>query len=295
MKILFIGSVIFSSEILKTLILKKINIIGIITKKKSVFNTDHYNLAPLAKKNNIPYKYYKNINSAESINWIKKKSPDLIFCIGWSHLISKDILKIPSNGVIGYHPSDLPLNRGRNPLIWTIALGLKKSASTFFFITDKIDNGKIINKQKFSIPKNYKANDLYNKVIKISKKQIIQICFKIKNNLKIKSTNQKGKISKWRARTYKDGIVDWRMSGWAVHNLVNALSWPYPGASFFYKNKEYKLLKTNLIKNKLYNAEPGKIIRFDALKPIIMCGKDSIKIVTSKPKLNINKKDKYLN
>ena len=50
MKILFIGSVIFSSEILKTLILKKINIIGIITKKKSVFNTDHYNLAPLAKK-----------------------------------------------------------------------------------------------------------------------------------------------------------------------------------------------------------------------------------------------------
>lgn len=294
MKILFIGSVIFSSEILKILILKKINIIGIITKKKSIFNTDHCNLAQLAKKNNIPYKYYKNINSAKIINWIKKKSPDLIFCIGWSHLISKDILKIPVNGVIGYHPTDLPLNRGRNPLIWTIALGLKKSASTFFFITDKVDDGKIINKQKFSIPKNYNAKDLYNKVIKISKKQVLDICAKIKNNLKIKSIDQKGKVSHWRARNYKDGIIDWRMSGLSVHNLVKALSWPYPGASFYYKNNEYKLLKTKLIKNKFYNAEPGKILEFDKANPIIKCGQYSIKILKSSPNLNVNKKDKYL-
>jgi methionyl-tRNA formyltransferase len=295
MKILFIGSVIFSSEILKILILKKINIIGIITKKTSIFNTDHCNLAPLAKKNNIPYKYYKNINSAESINWIKKKSPDLIFCIGWSHLISKDILKIPTKGVIGYHPTDLPLNRGRNPLIWTIALGLKKSASTFFFITDKIDDGKIINKQKFSIPKNYNAKDLYNKVIKISKKQVIDISKKIKNNLKIKSTYQKGKVYHWRARNFKDGVIDWRMSGLSVHNLVKALSWPYPGASFYYINNEYKLLKTKLVKNKFYNAEPGKIIKFDRVNPIIKCGQHSIKILKSEPNLNLNKKDKYLN
>lgn len=35
-------------------------------------------------------------------------------------------------GVLGYHPAKLPQNRGRHPLIWALALGLKKSASTFF-------------------------------------------------------------------------------------------------------------------------------------------------------------------
>ena len=36
-------------------------------------------------------------------------------------------------GVLGFHPSELPKNRGRHPLIWALALGLKKSASTFFY------------------------------------------------------------------------------------------------------------------------------------------------------------------
>lgn len=29
-------------------------------------------------------------------------------------------------GIIGYHPTKLPNNRGRHPLIWTLLLGLKE-------------------------------------------------------------------------------------------------------------------------------------------------------------------------
>ena len=66
----------------------------------------------------------------------KKKNPDLIFCMNWNNLLKKNILK-SSKGVIGYHPSDLPLNRGRHPIIWSIALGLKKIGSTFYFMDKK--------------------------------------------------------------------------------------------------------------------------------------------------------------
>ena len=54
-------------------------------------------------------------------------------------------------GVVGYHPAKLPQNRGRHPIIWSLALGLKHSASTFFFIQNGVDNGDIISQHPFEI------------------------------------------------------------------------------------------------------------------------------------------------
>ena len=70
-------------------------------------------------------------NEAEQISFITEKSPDVIYCFGWSHILSKKILKLPPYGVVGFHPAELPNNRGRHPIVWALFLGLKKTASTF--------------------------------------------------------------------------------------------------------------------------------------------------------------------
>ena len=53
-KILFIGTVEFSFRALSTLIENKFQVIGVITKKESKFNSDFKDLSSLAIKNNIP-------------------------------------------------------------------------------------------------------------------------------------------------------------------------------------------------------------------------------------------------
>lgn len=70
MKILFIGSVIFSKRILESLINKKFDVCGII------------NLSQISRKTNIDYKYAKNINKSSIEKWIKNKKPDIILCCG---------------------------------------------------------------------------------------------------------------------------------------------------------------------------------------------------------------------
>ena len=40
--------------------------------------------------------------------------------MGFNTIISEEILNIPVNGAIGFHPTDLPKNRGNNPIIWSI-------------------------------------------------------------------------------------------------------------------------------------------------------------------------------
>ena len=273
-----------------------LNLVGVVTKKKSNYNSDHFDLSRIIKHKNISILDTKDINKKKNIQWLKRKKPDLIFCIGWSQILNKSILTIPKKGVIGFHPSNLPENKGKHPLIWTLALGLKKSYSTFFFMNSQIDDGRIINKKSFFIDKKDTAQNLYYKTIRVAEKQIHLICRSLIKDKKLFSKKQVGKSNIWRKRSFKDGVIDWRMSAETINNLTRALSHPYSNASFFYKSKKYDVIKSKIVKNNNLNIEPGKVVMQSSSGFIIKCGIDSIKVIRSKPdlKFDLTKREIYL-
>lgn len=46
-------------------------------------------------------------------------------------------------GAIGYHPSLLPLHRGRDAIRWTIRMGEKIAGGSVYWLTDTVDGGPI--------------------------------------------------------------------------------------------------------------------------------------------------------
>ena len=96
--------------------------------------------------------------------------------------------------------------------------------------------------------------------------------------------NKKEESSNLRKRYFKDGEIDWRMSGQNISRLVRALNYPYPGAHLQYKNKIYKIWKVKIIKNKQM-IEPGKVLSNHNQKPIIKCADSAIQITKSHPKI----------
>ncbi len=285
MKIVAIGSVKFSKIVFSYLLKKKIKIHTIFGKKKSNFNTDFFDLVKFFSKKKINSYYSNDINSKKTISILKKIQPDLILCVGWSRLLKNEILKIPKIGTIGYHPADLPSNRGRHPIIWALALGLNRIGSTLFFMNKTADSGPIISKRFIKITSNDNSTKLYYKLSKMACNQLLESIKKIKEG-KIKKINQTNKTSNfWRRRTDKDGIIDWRMSAETIINLVRALNEPYPGAHFFYKNKKIKVWKVcKSVANK--NHEPGKIFNLKGSNPIIKCGDAAVIIKKMSPKVN---------
>jgi methionyl-tRNA formyltransferase len=292
MKLILIGTVKFSEEMLKALIENNSNIQGVVTSNNSEINSDYSDLTSICKQNKIPCHITDDINSKKTISWIKKFNADAIYCFGWSRLIKKDLISLPPLGIIGYHPAELPKNRGRHPIIWSLVLGLKQTASTFFIMNEDADSGDIVSQIKIKIDEKDNAKTLYDKLTFVARNQVIEIT----NNLgKLKNIRKKQNESKsniWRKRRKKDGMIDWRMSAKSIHNLVRGLSKPYPGAHFEYKEKEYKVLKTELLKIKnIQNIEPGKVI--DITKngdPIIMCSDQCIKLLQLDP-INLKKGD----
>ncbi len=279
MKILLIGTVEFSFKSLQKMIEIGAEVVGVCTKEKSSFNSDYSDLSPLCIENNIPFKYVNDINSEENVKWVKQLEPDIIFCFGWSSLIKKELLNIPVMGVVGFHPAELPKNRGRHPLIWALVLGLKQSASTFFFMGEGADDGDIISQEKFPIAYADDAQSLYHKVTEIALKQIETFLPQLALNTYSRVPQNAELANVWRKRGKDDGRIDFRMNSYSIYNLVRGLAKPYVGAHIEYRGKDYIVWEVEEVGSDCQNIEPGKVLKLENNTFLIQCADQSIRVL----------------
>ncbi len=266
MKVVLIGSVEFSLRVLEKLISIDVDLVGVCTKKSSTFNSDFFDLKPLSDINEVPCLHVEDINSTKSVDWIKNLNPDVIFCFGWSSLIKKDILALAPMGVVGYHPAKLPKNRGRHPLIWALALGLKESASTFFFMDEGADTGDMLSQVDFEISYQDDARNLYDKVVEIALIQIEEFIPALEKGTYTRIKQNEKESNDWRKRNELDGEIDFRMNSRSIYNLTRALTKPYVGAYIKFNEKNYSVWKVKESNDFQENIEPGKVLRvFDKI------------------------------
>ena len=278
MRIFFIGTVEFSRHMLVKLIEMKAQVIGVATKAYSTFNADFADITPLCEKADIPYRTVNSINDPGVIGWISSLHPDVVFCFGWSELLKKELLYLAPMGVVGFHPAALPKNRGRHPIIWALALGLKETASTFFFMDEGADTGDILSQRFVKIDYQDDAQSLYSKVINIASEQIEEFLPKLKNGAYERIPQDHSKANTWRKRTKDDGRIDFRMSTRSIYNLVRALTRPYVGAHVVYKGIDYKVWKVKEVGQKDLNLEPGKVLDIHKNAIIVKTGDGAVSL-----------------
>lgn len=294
LKILFIGCVKSSEILLRALIKQKCLITAVITKENSNYNADFCSLDKICLENKIDFLNVKDINSPDSIQFMRKYSPDVIYCFGWSQLISEEVIKLAPLGAVGFHPAALPYNRGRHPLIWALVLGLEETASTFFKIDAKADTGDILIQKKIKIDYEDDARTLYKKVMDVAQDQIIQITDELARKTIIQKKQDTSKGNEWRKRGIFDGEIDWRMSSRAIYNLVRALTKPYVGAHYAIRNQKIKVWRVEEIELKdVSNIEPGKILKVNSQTDYYVKAYDNVIHVLESDRINL-KEGEYL-
>lgn len=281
MKIVFIGTVAFSRVVLLRVLSLKANVVGIITKEHSEFNSDHTDLSDIATSAGIPWKWVRDVNHANNLAWIRSFSPDVIFCFGWSSLLKKELLMIPPLGVVGFHPTLLPFNRGRHPIIWALVLGLKRTGATFFFMDEGADSGDILSQQEVAIRDEDNAQSLYDRITDSALLQIDQFVPALQNNTyrRVKQDISRGNV--WRKRDAKDGKIDWRMNSKGIYDLVRALYKPYPGATTTFRGEEVEIWEVKITNSDpdLVNIEPGKVLEVKDGRVLVKTGDGAVWIL----------------
>lgn len=288
MRIVFVGTVEFSLYALQYLGLIGASVVGVCTLRQSVINADHVDLSDYCAQNSIPCLYTEDIHEPVSLDWIADRQPDVIFCFGWSRLLRKPVLELAPLGVIGFHPAALPSNRGRHPIIWALVLGLHETASTFFFMDEGADSGDILSQRRIEIDPDDDARSLYDKVVVTALGQIGEFLPQLAARSYPRIPQNTTGSNAWRKRGLADGVIDWRMSGSSIHNLVRGLSHPYVGAEFHRDGKTIKVWKTRVVFESPPNIEPGKVINCDADgNPIVKCGEQALCLIEIEPKFTL--------
>lgn len=281
MRIVFIGCVQFSHSMLEHVLQEMPGkVVGVVTRDESSFNSDFYSLKELAQKNKLPCHIATGNKQQPIVDFIKKLNPDVVYCFGWSYLLKKDILSIPRLGVVGYHPSALPKNRGRHPLIWAIALGIKNTASTFFAMDEGADSGDVLSQESLVIEDDDDAWTLYQKMTKVALRQVVELTTELEKGhfKRIKQDHSQANV--WRKRTEKDGEIDWRMTSKGISNLIRALTRPYVGSHFKNRGVSYKVWKAERVDlPNVENIEPGKVLQVDNGMMTVKCGEGCLKII----------------
>jgi methionyl-tRNA formyltransferase len=263
MRIGVIGCVNSSKMALETLLsIEYVHVCAVITRQNSKTNSDFFDLSPICVQNNIPFHLEDPSKRNESVSFLEKFNLDVIYCVGWSYLLSEKMLSIPKMGVVGFHPAKLPLNRGRHPIIWALALGLEETASTFFKMDKYADSGAIISQEIIPIYHSDYAKNLYNRILDVAKIQIQKFTYQLSiGTCQFVQQNQLN-ATYWRKRSHKDGIIDFRMTACSIYNLVRALAPPYPCAEFLF-NGNYISVARSSIENDIFPnyIEPGFVIK----------------------------------
>lgn len=274
MPVFFIGCVQSSAVALTTLLARpEIAVSGVLTLRSSTFNADFVDIAKIASKAGVPVHYAEETDARRLASLLRESGSEIVFAIGWSRLLGAEILDIPRHGVVGFHPAALPQNRGRHPLIWALALGLDQTASTLFVMDEGADSGPILSQMRVSITPWDDAQSLYNKVLALLPEQIDGILDRLMTGELGAVPQDHMQATAWRKRGAPDGLIDWRMSAEAVHNLTRALTRPYIGAEFRHGTDLAKLWRCEVIAGDVpRNAEPGKVLAVDARGPVIKTG-----------------------
>lgn len=270
MKFAVLGTSQFTLQCAQALLDSHVELCVLISMSANVRPDNSTDVAAYAEREGIPYREFDDINSWNSLNALRGYGLDYILC-SWPKILGKEILQLPKFYCIGSHPTELPFNRGRHPLHWIVALGISRTALSFFRMDEGIDSGNLLLQIPFEISSDDSTSDVVNKMNSAAYNGTIELCRKFTDNPSYNGVSQDQLTANyWRRRTPHDVTLDLRMSSSMIMRTVRSFAPPYSCANLIYKDHIMKIISARVSKTsnaitgvELQRMEPGKIIHIE--------------------------------
>ena len=207
----------------------------------------------------IPLMKFANVNDPDAVAAIRAADLDWLMIIGWSQIARQVVLGLPRLGVLGMHPTLLPMGRGRAAIPWAILLGLPETGVTLFKLDGGVDTGPVIAQARLLLTTRETATSLYRRVNDAHRTLLAECWPQIASGTVRLTPQDERQAVVWPGRTPEQGRLDPAMSIAEADRLVRAVTRPYPGA--FIDLKEGRL--------KVWAGEPDDVKPHSADTPVL--------------------------
>ena len=210
---------------------------------------------------NVPLYKISHINDDSSLELLSKLSPDVMCVIGWSQILSGEVLS-SAELVVGGHASLLPRHRGSAPVNWSIIKGEPFSGNTLMQLQEGVDTGKILAQKSFDITLYDSCKTIYEKVATTNSKMIVDVLSDFESGKLIMQDQGYSSEPLLRRRKPSDGLINWSLSSRKAYDFIRALTKPYPGAFSFIDNKRVLIWEASWCVNDVSTGGAGTVSSF---------------------------------
>ena len=226
----------------------------------------------------------EDINSTETLQWLKSVDPDLCLCGGWSQIIDEQVLDVPDRGFLGFHSSQLPKGRGGAPVNWSLIDGADEVWISLFYYEPGVDTGDVL--AQGSVP--VERRDDIATVFDALATEACRLTASVRGDLetgRVEAEPQSLSAATYRPRRQpQDGLIDWHREPVAQDDWIRAQTDPYPGAYSFYQGTKLTIWEADLLDLSARAAAPGEIIEIVPGSRIdVATGRGALRLTRLKP------------
>jgi len=255
MRIIIVGQGPFGEKVLKALIERGEDVVGIFSPPDKSGEP----MKELAEKSGIAFFRPTQMKNPEVYDIYMKLRPDLAMLAFVTDIIPERLLDIPSLGTICYHPSLLPRHRGASAINWAIIMGDTRTGLTIFWVDKGIDTGPILLQKEVEIGTNDTTGSLYfNTLFPMGVDAMVEAVELIKKGKAPRIPQNDSKATYEPPCDDRVAAVDFEKPIIDVYNFIRGCD-PQPGAYAFYKGKKVRLYDVKLFQKKIEQRE-GEII-----------------------------------
>jgi methionyl-tRNA formyltransferase len=240
-------------------------------------------VAELARAHGIEPRRVADLDDPLDEKSIRAVAPDFLFSFYFRKMIPERILALARRGALNMHGSLLPAYRGRSPVNWAILKGETETGASLHYMTHKPDAGDLVDQERVPIGPEDDALTVSRRVADAAALVLARSLPRLKAGDAPRIPQDLSRGSYFGGRKPEDGLIDWTQSAKEVHDLVRAVTKPWPGAFTDIFGKKATIWKTRLSPHGGHDVFPGKV-ELTERSVIVFAGDDrTVEILAARP------------
>ena len=187
-------------------------------------------VAELARGHGLETHVVENPLDPQAIARLRIASPDLLFSFYYRRVLPDEMTSAAKLGAWNIHGSLLPKYRGRAPVNWAVLKGETRTGATLHAMTSRADAGAIVDQEPVPIGPDDAAIDVQRRVTAAAAAILGRRIDELKAGTAKTTPQDETQATRFGQRRPEDGRIDWSRPAKEVHDLVRAVTHPYPGA-----------------------------------------------------------------
>lgn len=284
-KVIFCGTPIVSTNILKALSEIDVEIVGVISqpdrpvgRKKIITPTPVKEMA-----NELNIKVLQPEKIKDSLDEIKNLEADFLITCAYGQIIPQVVLDLFKN-CINVHASLLPKYRGGSPIQYAVKNGDRETGITLMKMVKAMDAGEMYVQESIGIDEQDDSGAVFDKIGILGYEMIKRHLISILNGAIVGTPQNEGDVTLAFNMIGEQEKIDWTLSSNEIVNFIRCMS-PQPIAYTLLDGERWKIKRARVVglEEKYISTMkiffPGEIINIDKEGIFVQTGDGIIKIL----------------